>query len=149
MQLEFLINENSATVTTEEWIPVAGFPRYEVSNMGRFRNKSTGQHLSGSRSNNGYIHIGLTKDGHQITKLAHRLVAQSWLEKPSPAHSDVNHANKIRSDNRISNLEWATRSWNATHSKQKVHILRQAVNHIPGSVRPPFMPEITAAAGTG
>ena len=71
----------------------------------------------GTLSNNGYRHIGLMKEGKQVTKLAHRLVAETWLEPESEKHVVVNHRNRKRDDNRVSNLEWATRSWNAKHSK--------------------------------
>ena len=120
MQLEFRgLGDNEAIIEREEWRQVAGFPRYEVSSMGRFRNRATGLYLGGTTSNNGYVHIGLVTNGRQITKLAHRLVAETWLQKPSPSHCDVNHKNKTRADNRLSNLEWATRSHNSKHSKQR------------------------------
>lgn len=101
----------------EVWETVAGFIRYEVSTLGRFRRKSTGKLLGGNTSHNGYLHIGLLKDGKQITKLSHRLIAETFLEKPSPLHNDVNHKNKKRMDNRVSNLEWLTRSQHAKHSR--------------------------------
>ena len=119
VQLDLFKTDNSTTVTTEEWRIAPGFPRYEVSNMGRFRNTATGKYLTGSVANNGYIHIGLVTSGKQIFKLAHRLVAEAFLEQPSPKHSDVNHKNKVRSDNRDSNLEWSTRSHNSKHAKSK------------------------------
>ena len=98
---------------------MAGFPRYECSTLGRFRSKASGKYLSGTIAFNGYQHIGLFSQGTQITKLAHRLIAETWLEKPSPRHSDVNHKNKARSDNRASNLEWSTRSYNSKHAHTK------------------------------
>ena len=120
MQLElFKSAEGHTIIETEEWKDLAQFPRYEVSNMGRFRRRIDGKIAKGSPAFNGYIHIGLRKDGRQITKLAHRLVAETWLLKPSPSHSDVNHKNKVRNDNRVSNLEWSTRSHNARHAKAK------------------------------
>ena len=120
MQTEFRFNDDgTVTAETEEWRTVPGFLRYEVSSMGRFRNRATGQYLGGTTVHNGYLHIGLIRNGHQETKLAHRLVAEAFLEKPSPNHSDVNHKNKVRTDNRSSNLEWCTRSHNSRHAKAK------------------------------
>ena len=66
---------------------------------------------------NGYLHIGLLRDGKQVPKLAHRLIAETFLFKPSEKHNDVNHKNKNRADNRVSNLEWLTRSDNSKHAK--------------------------------
>ncbi len=97
----------------EVWKPVAGFIRYEVSNLGRFRRKLTGKILLGTLKHTGYMHIGLMKDGDQIWKLSHRMVAEAFLEKPSPKHNDVHHKNKIKTDNWSGNLEWLTRSEHA------------------------------------
>lgn len=58
----------------------------------------------------------MVRDGKQETKLAHRMVAEAFLEQPSEEHQVVNHKNKVRTDNRISNLEWSTRSYNAKHA---------------------------------
>ena len=67
--------------------------------------------VAGCVRNDGYIHLKV--DGRLC--LAHRLV---WLyvhgEFP-PA--DIDHANRIRADNRISNLRLATRAENNTNSK--------------------------------
>jgi len=120
MQLELKLSDGqTAIIETEEWKEVVGFPLYDVSTLGRFRRRSNGLFITGTIANNGYRHIGLMRDGRQITKLAHRLIAETFLEQPSPAHSDVNHQNKQRADNRVSNLEWMTRSQNSRHSKQK------------------------------
>lgn len=121
MQTEFRLFDDGATVvsTTEEWRTVPSFPGYEVSSLGRFRNRATGQYLGGTTVHNGYLHIGLMSGGRQHTKLSHRMVAEAFLEQPSPQHSDVNHKNKVRTDNRVSNLEWSTRSHNSRHARAR------------------------------
>lgn len=122
MQLELWLSDkpaNSITVDFEEWRDVPEFPAYECSSMGRFRRKKGMFYLSGTYSHNGYLHVGFTHNGHQYFKLAHRVVAAAFLIPQSPAHCVVNHINRIRSDNRLSNLEWATRSWNSKHAKLK------------------------------
>ncbi len=100
----------------EEWRSVTGFVRYEVSSMGRFRRKATGRIISGSSSQNGYRNIGMVKDGKFCMKYAHRLVAMAFLERPSENHTHVNHRNKDKQDNRVSNLEWVTPSQNQKHA---------------------------------
>ena len=120
MQFEMrLFEDGHVEGATEEWREVAGFAGYECSTMGRFRKKRTGQYLGGTTVHNGYLHIGLFRNGAQVTKLAHRLIAETWLEKASEKHNDVNHRNKVRTDNRASNLEWATRSQNSKHARKK------------------------------
>ena len=118
MQTEFKLFDDGQSVvaTSEEWRTVPDFPRYEVSSMGRFRNRGTGRFIGGSAAHNGYLHITVTKDGKPFTKLCHRLVASAFLEQPSAKHTEVNHKNKDRADNRLSNLEWMTRQENSLHA---------------------------------
>lgn len=120
MQTEFkLFSDNVVVSDTEEWRTIERFPLYEVSTMGRFRNKRNGKLLRGTKCWTGYTHIGLMGNGKQVTSLAHRLVVETFLEPPSAAQTDVNHINKNRCDNRLSNLEWSTRSENSKHAKNK------------------------------
>lgn len=70
--------------------------------------------LNGS-DHGGYVRYGLINDdGALVNKLGHILVAISFLPNPNGKRT-VNHKNKIRSDNRMVNLEWAT------HSEQNKH----------------------------
>ena len=48
-------------------------------------------------------------------KLVHRLVAQAFIPNPNNK-LEINHKNSIRDDNRVDNLEWATRSENNQHA---------------------------------
>ena len=95
----------------EVWKRVEGFERYEVSSHGRFRNGS--KYINGSKNHNGYIHIGLIRSGKQEWFLAHRIVAMTFLKiqgKPI-----VNHKDRDKTNNRVSNLEWSSYSHNAKH----------------------------------
>lgn len=61
---------------------------------------------------NGYKMVKLYKnDKKRYTFSVHRLVAETFLEKPSYAEC-VNHINGNKLDNRVSNLEWCTYSHN-------------------------------------
>lgn len=119
MQLELkLYQEVVVVVGVEEWRLVSQFPSYEVSSHGRFRRIKTGRILAGSTKDNGYLDIGFDKNGKHYTKLAHRIVALAFLEPGTVDSIYVNHKNKDRQDNRVSNLEWTTASANAKHSKR-------------------------------
>lgn len=63
----------------------------------------------------GYTEVALTKNGGTKTMLLHRLLALHFIENPNNLPC-VNHKNGIKSDNRLENLEWCTRSQNTKHA---------------------------------
>lgn len=63
----------------------------------------------------GYKEVALSKDGKTKTVLLHRLIAIHFVENPNN-YPCVNHKNGIKTDNRIENLEWCTRSQNTKHA---------------------------------
>lgn len=101
----------------EIWKDIEEFPRYEVSNYGRVRNKETGCIRKLSKADNGYLHVDLYKKDdatNGYTRLIHRLVADAFLGKHD--NLQVNHINGDKTDNRVENLEWCTQSDNLKHS---------------------------------
>jgi hypothetical protein len=105
---------------TERWLPVEGFPHYEVSDLGRVRRvvavrgRAAGKLLSPGRGT--YLNVGLHQDGRPKYFGVHQLVAQAFLgPKPSAAHQ-VAHCDGDRWNNIAPNLRWATPREN-THDK--------------------------------
>lgn len=106
----------------EIWKPVVGFETtYEVSNLGRVR-------TLGARSNgqpSGLVmKPGLNLQGyHQIMLMdrkrhtVHLLVLQAFAG-PRPGGMEINHKNGVKTDNRLENLEYCTKSENNTHKVQ-------------------------------
>ena len=85
---------------------------WQVSSEGRCRNcRGTISH--GTSRLSGYREVGICGRKFQV----HRLIAHAFLEPPpSEAAWQVNHIDGNCSNNRIGNLEWATRSENVRHS---------------------------------
>jgi hypothetical protein len=85
-----------------EWRVIASHPAYEVSSAGEVRRG--GKVLKGVAMKIGYIKFAL---GRKYQLFAHRLVADAFI--PNPENKpEVDHINRIRHDNRVENLRWAT-----------------------------------------
>lgn len=104
----------------EKWLPVKGYEGlYEVSDMGRVRSlkraTTHGVVLIPKQTKKGYLRVTLSKNNQKATKTVHRLVAIAFIDNPENK-AEVNHKNGVRTDNRVSNLEWVTRSENELHA---------------------------------
>ena len=107
-------------MSAERWEPVAGYEGvYEVSSFGRVRRLPSRpgkmpRILSARDNGHGYRVVRLCRGGRAVTRKVHRLVAAAFLGTVSAA-VDVNHKDGIRSNNRLTNLEYTDRSGNMRH----------------------------------
>lgn len=97
----------------EVWKDIEGFPGYQVSDFGRVMNKD-GLIIHQQKRKKGYVKVELWKDGESYTRDVHRLVAIAFLGIHEGL--DVNHINGKKDDNRLTNLEWCTKSENMQHA---------------------------------
>ena len=56
----------------------------------------------------GYEFVYLWKNDIKKTFYIHRLVAKAWIPNKDKKKYQVDHINRIRSDNRVENLRWVT-----------------------------------------
>lgn len=61
---------------------------------------------------NGYLLVALTRNFKKKNCRVHRLVLETFNPVPGSDVLDANHLNEDRADNRLENLEWATRKEN-------------------------------------
>jgi hypothetical protein len=87
------------------------FVNYQISNIGRVKNKNTQKILKPVLNSGGYYQVFLEKKAVKI----HRLVAKSFINDIFDK-KEVNHKNGIKTDNRVYNLEWVTASENMKHA---------------------------------
>lgn len=104
----------------EEWRKIPKYDGYEVSNIGNVRNDKTKRAISIQQTKLGYTHVTLRVNQKNVGVDVHRLVALAFIENPENKRT-VNHKNKIRNDNRVGNLEWATHSEQNSHSHSFKH----------------------------
>ena len=123
----------------EIWIPIKNFEDYyEVSNLGRFRNKdrlltrsngikqfTKSKILKNNYYSNGYVQLILYVDKKRFNFLGHRVIAEHFI--PNPENLPVvNHLNLVKWDNRVSNMEWCTMSENSLHAFSNLKIERDS-----------------------
>lgn len=89
------------------WKVVSVCNNYLISNEGIVYNISSNKICHPSINQYGYYFIGLNKNKEYKTYLLHQLIAQAFIPNPENKPT-VDHINRIRTDNRIENLRWAT-----------------------------------------
>jgi hypothetical protein len=94
-----------AVSAARAWRQIPGAPGYLVSKLGAIKNAHTQRELRQSVMNTGYKCV--TVGGRTIT--VHRAVAMAWIPNPF-AKATVNHRDRDRANNAVTNLQWATGS---------------------------------------
>lgn len=106
---------NGIDMKTEVWATLKKYPRYKVSNWGRVVNIKTGHVMKNHLDGSGYYRVQLTIKGKNHHLAVHRLVLYTFVNNPDPEHlTIVNHLDENTHNNRLDNLEFCDREWNAT-----------------------------------
>jgi len=131
------------TFTNEEWRPIEGFPRYQISNYGRIRsytNPKKPKILRPHQLKNGYLMVHLAKGeewGSNQTECVriHKLVADAFIPNPqNKCH--IRHINQDRTDNRVENLRWITPEESANDPISKANRMAAVPQRIEKTSKP-------------
>ena len=90
---------------------IQGFSNYLIYPDGRVFSKRRNKFMKIKTTKNGYKRIGL-RNNNQYFKLVHRLVAEAFIPNPDNKPC-VDHIDRVRTNNHISNLRWVTYSENS------------------------------------
>lgn len=117
---------------TEIWKDIPHFPGYQASTEGRIRSVDRmmekrcdktpfllrGKVLKPIDNGNGYKAVNLMREGDYRYRryYIHRLVLETFVPEHDKHQTDVNHLDGDKSNNRLNNLEWCTRSENNYHA---------------------------------
>jgi hypothetical protein len=106
----------------EEWRTIQKCDQYLVSNRGRVMHKENRQIRSLRPNGHGYLMVSVTQQTnglhHFCPLVAHRLVAEAFLERRDPSQNEVRHLNGIKTDNRVENLAWGKSIDNQADAKR-------------------------------
>jgi len=115
----------------EIWKDIPGYEGlYQVSPLGRIRSLDRwvdngfrkmflkGKILDPCKNSRGYLRVFMYKNGVKDCQFIHRIVAGAFIPNPH-GNPQVNHINEIKTDNRVTNLDWVTPAENMNWGSRK------------------------------
>ena len=91
------------------------FPMYLINKEGSIYSKYKNKYMTPVITPEGYYKVALIEKGKRKNCWLHRLIGESFIPNPHNK-TTINHKNGIKTDNRLSNLEWATQGENNVHA---------------------------------
>lgn len=118
----------------EIWKPLLRIPGYDISNQGKVRSsrQKKPKLLKIASNSTGYELVCLSHNGIRETNYIHRLVAEVFIPTGLDKNlAEVNHKDKNRKNNCVTNLEWTNYSNNQKHKLDPIRYgLYQELNSL-------------------
>ena len=121
------IEVSEDAISDEIWKPIPDYEGYyEASNLGRIH--SVERVVKSGRGHRtvksallkifldewGYEKVSISKDGKNVSRKVHTLVAKAFIPNPNN-YPQVNHIDGVKTHNFVNNLEWCNASQNMNH----------------------------------
>lgn len=94
---------------TEIWKKHPEIDKIEVSSFGRVRS-AKGLYYGINPGKDGYMRVCFRVNGKVVSKLVHRLVAETFIKNPNNLQG-VNHKDGDKTNNKAGNLKWCYSSY--------------------------------------
>ena len=127
---------SSDSETAAEYVDLIGFDNYEILAAEPFtiRRKDTKRVVSEIlNKNTGYIYVHLNTSSCRVNRYKHRLIAQQFIDNPNNL-SDVDHIDRDKTNNSLSNLRWVSHSDNLRNRNMKAYGKYQYLDHAPNDI---------------
>lgn len=103
---------------------------YKICKCGKhIVSKNSNILLNQHKTRGGYYEVSLRIPGEDNEKskriVVHRLMASTFLVKPGPEYTQVDHKDRNRDNNKLENLHYVTPSMNQQNSSRKKHAISQ------------------------
>jgi hypothetical protein len=99
---------------------IRGFENYIIFENGVVINTETGKEMKYTKNTGGYYKVGLSNNTKVKGYLVHRLIAEAYIPN-SDNKPCIDHVNRIKTDNRIENLRWATHLENMQNKSDQIN----------------------------
>ena len=86
---------------------IQGYPNYLIYDDGKVFSKKSNKFLKPFINSRGYYRVDLCENGKRKNYKIHRLIGIHYIPNPD-MKPQVDHINRIRTDNRIENLRWVS-----------------------------------------
>ena len=103
---------------------IINYSNYIINPDGTVYSKNYNRCIKPFLNDKGYFRCELFNEGNKRNILIHRLVAEHFIPNPNN-YTQVDHINRIKTDNNVSNLRWVTRrqnQHNRVNNRQYINI---------------------------
>ena len=102
------------------FVPIADYPKYFVNEEGEVMSHKGKEPriLKPGCDGHGYLKVCLCKENKHKTHRVHRLVALAFIPNPENK-KEVDHIDRNKQNNNLTNLRWATHSENGLNKPAK------------------------------